>query len=280
MDLTSLRAQIDQIDAQLHDLIKQRAALMPQIFAAKQAGKQSFVYQPAREALVLRRLLSQHKGSPFPAESLLRIWRELMTSCIRLQIDLRVAVCKPFDQLGYVQLARDHFSADTPITLYESQQQILSALKEGTVLMGVLPMPGSEPDDPCPWWFNLWRTRLRIVFRLPFLHPTQVPNTLQALVVAPLEPEPTEEDRSIIVLEPKGIFSRTHVLDFLNQAGLPPRFLAGYRPSINDPEILLLEIPGFSPSEESRLSALVQNPAQIVANIWQLGTYAVPIEGF
>ena len=105
-DLDRLRKEIDAIDSELHGLIRRRATLVGEIAAAKPNGGLSF--RPGREAQILRKRLATHDGA-FPPAAVYRMWREMMSSFALMQTPtLRIAVCRPVDQPGYWDLARDH----------------------------------------------------------------------------------------------------------------------------------------------------------------------------
>ncbi|HSS87267.1 MAG TPA: chorismate mutase, partial [Reyranella sp.] len=105
--LDNLRQEIDVIDRDLHGLIRRRAELVDKIAASKPNG--GLTIRPGREAQVLRQRLATHQGA-FPAAAVYRMWREMMSSFALMQTPgLRIAVCRPVDQPGYWDLARDHF---------------------------------------------------------------------------------------------------------------------------------------------------------------------------
>ena len=56
--LDALRREIDTVDDTLHDLLTQRAALVAEIGALK-SSERTTIFRPAREALLLRRLLAR-----------------------------------------------------------------------------------------------------------------------------------------------------------------------------------------------------------------------------
>ncbi|WP_042704124.1 chorismate mutase, partial [Azospirillum sp. B506] len=118
--LDDLRREIDQIDDAIHDLLMRRAAVVERIGAAKgngaaEAGAQPVFLRPAREATILRRLMARHAGT-FPAQVVVRIWREMITAFTRMQGPFAVAVYAPEDRRGFWDVARDHFGGFVPMT--------------------------------------------------------------------------------------------------------------------------------------------------------------------
>ena len=76
-DITSLRARIDALDAELLQLMNARATV------AKAIGelKNNAAYRPEREAQVLRRVQELNSG-PLPNEAVALLFRELMSACL------------------------------------------------------------------------------------------------------------------------------------------------------------------------------------------------------
>src|SRR5205085_7553430 len=116
--LEDLRSEIDQIDDALHDLLMQRAEVSGEIAKVKQARdpqRQGLVpaFRPAREAAILRRLLSRHKGS-IPDRVMARIWREIIAASLRAQANFQLHVYAG-DHQELVDLAHGHFGSFMPV---------------------------------------------------------------------------------------------------------------------------------------------------------------------
>ncbi|MCX7362260.1 MAG: chorismate mutase, partial [Alphaproteobacteria bacterium] len=75
--LLDLRRKIDAIDGKVHELIRDRAALVGSISAAKPAG--GLALRPGREAQIMRARLAAHDGA-FPLTAVYRMWREMMSA--------------------------------------------------------------------------------------------------------------------------------------------------------------------------------------------------------
>ncbi|HEY2873629.1 MAG TPA: chorismate mutase, partial [Reyranella sp.] len=146
--LNALRQEIDAIDGDLHGLIRRRAELVGEISAAKPDGGLSL--RPGREAQIMRKRLGTHDGR-FPAAAVYRMWREMMSAFALMQTPaLKVAVCRPADQPGYWDLARDHFGCQVPMVGYESPAQGPAEVRANPTTIGVVPAP--IDSDTAPWW--------------------------------------------------------------------------------------------------------------------------------
>lgn len=89
--LNELRARIDTIDDALLQLLSERAGVAQQVGRAKNGDK---IYRPEREAQILQRVLAANPG-PLSAESVERLFREIMSACRALEQNLRVAYLGP-----------------------------------------------------------------------------------------------------------------------------------------------------------------------------------------
>lgn len=89
--LNELRTCIDGIDNKLLQLLSERAQVAQQVGRTKNGDK---IYRPEREAQILQRVLASNPG-PLSAESIERLFREIMSSCRALEQDLRVAYLGP-----------------------------------------------------------------------------------------------------------------------------------------------------------------------------------------
>ena len=80
--LLEIRQKIDKIDQALLDLIRQRLSLSNEIATVKLDG--SPVYRPAREALLMHKLLVQIDND-FEKDVVIRLWRLLLASSVHRQ---------------------------------------------------------------------------------------------------------------------------------------------------------------------------------------------------
>ncbi|MBS0521355.1 MAG: chorismate mutase [Proteobacteria bacterium] len=274
--LDSLRQQIDAIDGELHGLIRRRASLVGQIAAAKTAGGLSM--RPGREAQVLRRRLAAHDGE-FPIAAVYRMWREMISAFALLQTkDLKVAVCRPADQPGYWDIARDHFGCQVPMVAYESPAQVLAEVRSNPATIGVAPAPIEA--DTAPWWPLLAsgeQTLPNVVARLPFLAmPNARGRGLSALVLARIEPEESGDDRALVALQaPTGI-SRNRIAGAIAKAGLPA-FTSALDQVVAGVHHYLLELPGVIADDDERLRSLEQALGLDRGSAAAIGAYAVPV---
>ena len=172
-NIQDLRAQIDTIDNQMHDLLIQRAGIVEQIGRLKvlQAGTSSvFALCPKREIDVMRRLWNRHKGN-LDKDVMIRIWREIISACVNLQSPLTVAVFMPERGMGNLEIARDYFGAYTPMLSCRSVSLVLKELTQGEANVAILSL---NDDKQTCWWYTLaqeYKRSVNVFLKLPLTGP-------------------------------------------------------------------------------------------------------------
>ena len=272
--LASLRAELDHLDDALHDLVMQRATVVAGI--ANLRAKGPVPLRPGREAAIARRLLARHRG-PFPAISLLRMWRELICGMTVLQNPLRIAVADASPTADLLAAAREHFGPLTPVRHYPSPSQAIHEVSAALATAAVLPLPREDEPRRDAWWLALLHHddhRIHVVARLPFWtpRPEGAPRA-GALVVGTAPPDPSGADRTLLGLELALETSRARLAADLAAAGLTPGATILRRDPGSDVAHALVELDGFITEDDSRLARLPSalRPAVI------LGAYPIPI---
>ena len=275
-DLEQLRRRIDEIDDRLQDLLVERINIVSRVAAYKRGDDRVAAHQPAREAEIIRRLISRNHGS-FPAATLVRMWRELLAATTRLQGAFTIAVYAPPDAQGFWDIARDHYGSHTPMLTYRSTAQVIRALTEGQAAIGVLPMPDEE--DPDPWWRHLLSTHDRaphVIARLPFgARGNARSDSADALAIGHGGQQQTGRDRTLIATENAPDISRGRMFSTLSALGLACTFMAScqHAEGVNT----LIEIEGFVPASDPRLERLKEQLGPALYRLLGFGGYAMPL---
>jgi len=141
-DLGAVREQIDAIDAQLHQLLNERARLAQQVGISKTStGSMVDFYRPEREAQVLRLVKERNQG-PLRTEDLLRLFREIMSACLAQQEPLKVAFLGPegtFTQTAVLT----HFGHAVRALPLPSVDEVFHEVEAATVDFGVVAIENS-----------------------------------------------------------------------------------------------------------------------------------------
>lgn len=275
--LDDLRQEIDRIDDEILDLLMQRTSLVEKIGAAKDPELPAI--RPSREAVILRRLTAQHRG-PLPTIVVVRLWRELIAGLTRLQGPYAVAVYAPADRKGFWDIARDHYGSATTMTPVDTPMAALRAVTDGTASIGVVPFP--DDDDHDAWWRYLSAAdpkTPRIVARLPFCGRGNARgDDRDALALALVPHEPTDDDRSLINIEVAADMSRGRLKDTLEAVGLPPISFCSWLGRVAAAGAFhLVEVADFVRPDDSRLQTLEQRLGPILVRAHSIGGYAVPL---
>jgi chorismate mutase/prephenate dehydratase len=93
MTLDELRKRIDELDAQLVELLNERARVVIEVGKIKAQAERP-IYAPDREKQVLDKVVKTNKG-PLPDRTLVAIWREMMSGSFVLEKRPRIAYLGP-----------------------------------------------------------------------------------------------------------------------------------------------------------------------------------------
>jgi len=277
LSLEELRQLIDAIDAELHEKIVERIALIDQVAKVKQAmDGNAHAIRPNREASILRVLADRHQGH-LQIASVIRIWRELINGATALQGPFSVAVCAPERSVGYWDMARNHFGSSVPMTLHTSPSVVLRMVDDDPGVIGLLPLPQNGEEEP--WWPALasqmeYQTGPRVIWRLPFFSsPTGRFEQLEALVVAKLMPEPSGQDVTLVAIETDQNVSQARIVEQLGQCDFIPQPLAVQELTQTGQRLQLSELVGFVAPDDRRLQAFRENLGNDLSRVAILGIY-------
>lgn len=273
-DLEELRRRLDGIDNNLQDLLIERMAVIARVAAQKQNGTVA-PHVPAREAEMLRRLV-ERQGDRFPAGTLIRMWREMLAATTRQQGPFAVAAFAPPNGPGVWDLARDHYGSQTPLTAYQSSYQVIRAVTEHSVALGVLPLP--QDGDADPWWRHLMSPDAetpRVIARLPFGPRGNARGDGDALAIGYGAQQPTGHDRTLLATENAVEISRGRLMTVLMGVGLSCTFQVWSTQA--DAANTLIELEGYVPLTDPRLSALREQLGGALYRLVAVGGYAVPL---
>ncbi len=139
--MDALRGRIDQLDAQIQQLIVDRAACAKAIAECKQQAGDAVFYRPEREAQILRKVMERDCGLLRPSD-MARVFREIMSSCLAVEQPLAVAYLGP--EGTYTQEAAfKHFGHAVAASPCASVSDVFRAVETGRVPYGVVPVENS-----------------------------------------------------------------------------------------------------------------------------------------
>lgn len=150
-ELDKVREQIDAIDAQMQELLTQRALCAQQVaevklkdFAAQNGNidlSQVSFYRPEREAQVLRKVIERNKG-PLDAKAVAHIFREIMSACLALERPMEIAYFGPSGSFTHAA-ALKQFGNSIVALPQASIANVFSQVESGQCKYGVVPVENS-----------------------------------------------------------------------------------------------------------------------------------------
>jgi chorismate mutase / prephenate dehydratase len=141
-DLEDIRVRIDAIDKQLLNLISERAGLATEVAKIKSIESSDAVfYRPEREAQVLRKIIENNEG-PLASNEVARLFREIMSACLALEQQLKVAYLGPQATFTH-SAALKHFGHSVNTIAQTSITEVFREVESGACEYGVVPVENS-----------------------------------------------------------------------------------------------------------------------------------------
>ena len=137
-----MRAQIDRIDADIQNLIAERARCAHRVGEVKGLTEKSEFYRPEREAQVLRGVVERNKG-PLSDEEMVRLFRELMSACLAQEEPLRIAYLGPEGTFTHLACTR-RFGVSAHTVPVATIGDVFAEVEKGNVEYGVVPIENSS----------------------------------------------------------------------------------------------------------------------------------------
>jgi len=141
--LAQVRQRIDDLDQQIQDLLNARAAAAQEVAHIKLATDPNAVfYRPEREAQVLRAVKERNQG-PLGDEAVARLFREIMSECLALELPLKVGFLGPegtFTQAA----ALKHFGHAVTSVPMAAISDVFQEVESGSCHYGVVPVENSS----------------------------------------------------------------------------------------------------------------------------------------
>jgi chorismate mutase len=280
--LADVRAQIDRLDAMIHDILVDRAELIDQ--ARKLKGKQHIYIRPGREAQMVRVLAARPQGK-IPEGLLVRVWRELIAGFTLTEGALKVAVYAPEKGPDLWDHSRDFYGSFTPLMEAPTAQAAIKAVQAGKAHVAIVPPPAANEKDS--WWSLLASDKKNTLTVF-----ASVPNEVvkpgrnngrrtlpMGLIVGKLYPELTGDDRSFLAMQcvhvPEGEMKR-----LLGKAGYKVRQMLCQQQGRGGsaPMVFLVETEGYIGRNDTRLARLRAMLGSRLQHLAPLGGYAVPLK--
>jgi chorismate mutase len=174
--LADLRAEIDQIDKAMHDLLIDRGTVIDRLIEIKSRQGGGSAFRPAREASMMRAIAERHRGR-LPLDTVESIWRIIISTFTYVQAPYSVHLDISHDESAMRDSARFHFGFTVPCVLHKSAGEVIEAVASSA---GDLGMFGLDSGSAGAWWTALTGPDApKVIARLPFVerprHPAGIP---------------------------------------------------------------------------------------------------------
>jgi len=137
-ELARHREAIDALDREILAKLNARAAHARAIGALKGGGP---AYRPEREAQILSRLAAENAG-PLSNDHLTGVFRQIMSACLALEQQLRIAYLGPAGTFSHAAVAR-HFGQFVDAVPCATIDEVFRAVESGQTDYAIVPVENS-----------------------------------------------------------------------------------------------------------------------------------------
>ena len=138
-ELDSIRKKIDELDAELLQMLNQRSSLA---IEAGENKKEELIYKPEREAYILRQLKKINTG-PLSDQQIVNIFKEIISSCRAQEKEIDIAFLGP--EGTYSDSAvKENFGSSINKTASDTIEEVFKAVSERKSDYGIVPIQNSS----------------------------------------------------------------------------------------------------------------------------------------
>jgi chorismate mutase len=180
--LADLRAEIDRIDAEMHELLIERGWVIDRLIEIKASQGGGSAFRPAREASMMRAIVKRHRGR-LPVDTVESIWRVIISTFTYVQAPYRVHIDVSRGDAGMRDSARFHFGFTVPCEPHLGAQAVIDAVGASGGDLGMFALDGSPGAGA--WWTQLVPSEApKVIARLPFVERADHPAGMPVFVIS------------------------------------------------------------------------------------------------
>jgi chorismate mutase len=180
--LADLRAEIDRIDTQMHGLLMERGEIIDRLIAVKARAGGGSAFRPGREAEMMRRFVSRHKGI-LPIDTVESIWRIIISTFTYVQANYSVHADISGGDAEMRDCCRFHFGFTVPYRVHQGAGGVIEAVARSNGDLGLVRVDGGAAAGA--WWKRLTQAEApKIIARLPFVERPDHPAGMPLFVIA------------------------------------------------------------------------------------------------
>ncbi len=125
--LAELRAEIDRIDGEMHELLIERGGIIDRLIAVKARQGGGSAFRPGREADMMRVIAARHRGR-LPLDTVESIWRVIISTFTYVQSPYAVHADMSGGDAAMRDSARFHFGFTVPLVSHASPRETIAAV--------------------------------------------------------------------------------------------------------------------------------------------------------
>jgi chorismate mutase len=193
--LGELRAEIDRIDEEMHNLLIKRGEIIESLIAVKKTQESGAAFRPAREASMMRRIAERHRGI-LPIDTVESIWRVIISTFTFVQANYSVHADMSAGDALVRDSSRFHFGFTVPLVPHVGAGAVVGAVASSKGDLGLV--PAMVVAGGGAWWTALEGEKApKIIARLPFVERPDHPASLPLFVVS----KPLVADAAVAEIE-------------------------------------------------------------------------------
>lgn len=277
-ELVEFRRQIDAMDNQIIELLKQRCKIVDQVGDYKRKkGVEGCFIRPGREADMLRKIWNDFTDSNFSPVAACAIWRIIIAASTNIESTMRISVHAPEGDDTLYWLAREYFGSFSAITRHPNGNRVVGDVVDGKAEVGILP-PLNQPAHS-DWWMTLAHQQEnppQLFAQVPFVTSKSESKHYSSFAIARIAAEPTESDVTLIAVETVDI-SINRLITAFSTAKLTATRIAFTDSTAGKNVCQLLQIEEFVASDDPRLQEALNKLGESLIFSKVLGSYATPI---
>ncbi len=196
--LAHYRAQIDETDKKLIELLKQRIEIISKVGELKRkTGLLSCFIRSGREADMLRDIFTEFEGTDFSPLAACTIWRQIISASTQHECAMSLVIHESeYENLNHH--ATYYFGETLPKKQFSTIKELAEILKEEPAALVILP----EPNHAKELWTEFATSKPETLCVFAAIPYVRTYNDQPAIYVAAnLVPEPSRQDSSLFAIE-------------------------------------------------------------------------------
>ncbi len=281
--LPEFRREIDKIDDQIIDLLKERMKIVAQVGEYKRSCNEHFLIKSSREADMIKDLVIKADGA-LPKSTIVSLWRKIITSANMLEQEIKIALHNPAKIPDYEYLVKEYYGDFIPIYSHDSVTSIISFMERNEIQIGIFAIPNENDNFESGvenWWINLAnnKSNIKIFAKIPFIENINDYNfTKKNLVaVAIKEAESSKEDKTLLVIETAKEISKSQIQNAIKDSAFEGRIIKTAKlKQIDNINFSLIEIDGFHLQTDEKITAFSKHKIKPYVKV--IGHFPTPIK--